>query len=50
MWTSKRTASVTTRSEFGDIRANLTDDRMALARTADPAGQDWRWQADSDHA
>src|ERR1022692_28042 len=24
--------------------------RMGTGRTADPAGQDWRWQAHSDHA
>src|ERR1700675_4735148 len=24
--------------------------RMETGRTADPAGQDWRWQADGDHA
>src|ERR1700681_4597662 len=24
--------------------------RMATGRTADPAWQDWRWQADGDHA
>ena len=46
MWTSKNRA----RYDRSKLRypSDLTDDEWGLARTADPAWQDWRWQAHGD--
>jgi len=48
MWTSKNRA----RYDRSKLRypSDLTDDEWRTGRTADPAGQDWRWQAHGDHA
>jgi hypothetical protein len=48
MWTSKNRA----RYDRSRLRypSDLTDAEWGTGRTADPAGQDWRWQAHGDHA
>ena len=48
MWTSKNRA----RYDRSKLRypSDLTDDEWRLVEPADPTRQDWRWQADGDHA
>src|SRR5882757_3764305 len=43
-----KTAPVTTAASC--ISERFDRRRMGTGRTADPAGQDWRWQAHGDHA